>query len=382
MLSEKLIANENIPRHNVAFYDGYALRSDDTRTASAVTPVKLKVTKDFSLVEDENKTLLGCGEAVYISSGSLLPIGADAVVRREKVYEETGEIVLNERVEPGDAVIHVGDDLRKGEEIYPEGYLIRPHDIGLMIKLGCKRVRVYRKPIAMFLSTRHGENEGPDGTTLSLMGLLRSIGIETVYKGEIGLDREKTAESLKKASTKGDFIVTVGGTSKGKEDCIPETAREIGRLLFHGVNMSPGKVFGFALLNNKPLFIVPGFIGSAIASTLTFIVPMISKLLIKKFSSYLTLKACLMNSLKSKPDKYAFKLLKTCLNSEGEHLAYPINKVMGGSSIVSSITQANSFALLPPNIELEKGSIVKVYFFKQFEPFDQQKNRGFPFLVK
>src|SRR5210317_2263922 len=136
---------------------------------------------------------VGPGEAVRISTGGMLPTGADSVVmveHTEAIDDTTIEVYRS--VAPGQNMVAVGEDIKKGEVILRCGGKIRPQEAGMLAALGKQTVTVYKRPIVGIISTGDEviavhEFPGPgqirDVNTYTLSGLIQEIGATPIPFG-------------------------------------------------------------------------------------------------------------------------------------------------------------------------------------------------------
>jgi molybdopterin biosynthesis enzyme len=117
-LSDDVAAMARSPSFNISTMDGYALNAGDEY------PLKI-IGEVFA---GEGLRTLGRGEAVYITTGAVVPDGADAVLKVEDASVEGGAL-NGPRLEPWTNVIRAGADFGKGEVILKKGTLfpLRPY---------------------------------------------------------------------------------------------------------------------------------------------------------------------------------------------------------------------------------------------------------------
>ncbi len=74
-----------------------------------------------------------------------------------------------------------------------------------------------------------------------------------------------------------DMVVLSGGTSKGAGDLSHRIVSKLGApgILVHGVALKPGKPLCLAVVDGKPLAVLPGFPTSAIFTFHAFVAPVI-----------------------------------------------------------------------------------------------------------
>src|SRR5262249_62410929 len=77
------------------------------------------------------------------------------------------------------------------------------------------------------------------------------------------------------ALTACDMVGLSGGTSKGAGDLPHRSGSKLGDVLVHGVALKPGKPLCLAVIDGKPLVVLPGFPTSAIFTFHAFVAPVI-----------------------------------------------------------------------------------------------------------
>ncbi|MEM3227064.1 MAG: molybdopterin-binding protein, partial [Thermoplasmata archaeon] len=158
-----------------------------------------------------------------------------------------------------------------------------------------------------------------------------------------------------------DILITTGGTSLGRKDFVPEALDSLGKVYFNGVNSRPGKTAGFAVVADKPVFLVSGFPVAAMVSFDVFIWPFIKKVLrIDDYTpsiinGYMTRKVANPSGVRSYLRVYVY--LK-----DGMYRVEPMR--ITGSGILSSLTKANGMVIIPEKKEgIEENELVAVQMF-------------------
>ena len=120
VLAEAARAVTDLPPFDSSAMDGFAVRAADT-------PGALSVVGHASAGSPESREL-GPGEAIVISTGAVVPAGADAVVPVER---SSGEVEV-ERVVRGENIRPRGGDVRAGSVVAAAGSLLRPAQLGAL----------------------------------------------------------------------------------------------------------------------------------------------------------------------------------------------------------------------------------------------------------
>ncbi|WP_300669393.1 gephyrin-like molybdotransferase Glp [Desulfoluna sp.] len=273
-LAEAISSDIDIPGFDRATMDGYAVRGADTFGASDGAPAWLSLAGTVGMGE-QPVFALSQGEAAAISTGGMLPEGADAVVMVEhtdRVDTETIEVYRS--VAPGHHVITRGEDFQQGRVILTPGTPLGPAEIGLLAAAGCPTVSVYRRPRVGIISTGDevvSVTETPhmaeirDINTHTLSAMVTEAGGEPFALG-IARDGEGDLEPLlAEALVTCDTVLISGGSSVGMRDRTLTVMQGVAgsEVLVHGIAISPGKPTILARIGDKSVWGLPGHVASA-----------------------------------------------------------------------------------------------------------------------
>jgi molybdopterin molybdotransferase len=272
VLAEDVAARTDLPPFASSAMDGYAVRAADT-------PGHLTVVGHSAAGSPESRTLRA-GEAIVISTGAVVPDGADAVVPVERT---TGEVEV-ERVGVGDNVRPRGGDVRAGSVVASRGSVLRPAQLGAVAAVGVATVACARRPRAVVLATGSelrppGEPLGPgeiyESNTVALAAQLASAGAEVTVVPSVGDDEAATRDALERALD-GDVLVTSGGVSVGPHDLVRASLEALGaEEVFWRVAVKPGKPVAFAVRGATLVFGLPGNPVSSLVDFELFVRPAI-----------------------------------------------------------------------------------------------------------
>ena len=112
-LATDVASADPVPAFDNSSMDGFAVRAADTSGASPESPATLRVV-DESRAGHPAESALGEGEAIGISTGAVIPEGADSVVRVEDTSTGNGRVEIEVEVAPGNDLRHAGDDIEAG----------------------------------------------------------------------------------------------------------------------------------------------------------------------------------------------------------------------------------------------------------------------------
>jgi len=363
ILAEDIFSSVNVPHFNRSAVDGYAVKAEDTFGASKANPILLKLSGKVEIGEKSNLKIEK-GQAVRVSTGSMLPKGTNAVVKLEDA-EEIGEYIeIYKSVAPGENVSKIGEDIKAGEIVLKKGTIIEPHDLGLLATIGVTKVKVLRKPKVAIFST--GNELAPIGSKveegqvietnrLTISAALNEMGCEVVDLGIVKDNIDLIEGNIKIGLKMADAVIISGGTSVGGKDLVPEAIQRVGKLIVHGISMKPGMPTGLAVANGKPIFMLPGFPVAALVSFYTFVPRVIEKMVgfrtVKK--KWEKVKVILERRIPSTPGERTF--VRVLIRKENnKFIAEPVR--ISGSGIMSSMVKANAIIIVEEEKEgIEKG---------------------------
>ena len=259
VLAEDTAATVDLPPFDSSAMDGFAVRSTDT-------PGRLPVVHRIAAGAPAPRAL-EAGEAMEISTGGLVPAGADAVIPLEYVVETDNGIEIEQPVEPNANVRPAGGDSRAGETVVGAGARLEARHLAALAAAGVPVVRVTRRPRAAVVVT--GSELRPPGEPLErgqiyeangilLDAQLRSAGAE-VERASAVIDEEAAHREALAHGLEADVLVTSGGVSVGPHDLVRATLAELGvDEVFWGVAVKPGKPISFGVAGRRLVFGLPG----------------------------------------------------------------------------------------------------------------------------
>jgi molybdopterin molybdotransferase len=368
VLAEEVIAREDLPRFDRSAVDGYAVRAEDTLKASQFKPKTLKLIDKSEVSEKQVKK---------IWTGNPIPKGANAVVMLENIKALGDKVEVQVSLTPGENVSKKGEDVRKGEVAVKAGSRLKPHHLGLIAALGISSVQVFEKPKIAVLATGNELVEADDKphigqvfevNRLVISALCRELDAEPLNLGIAKDDLDEIRDKLKTGLKMADVAITTGGTSVGVSDLVPEAVNKIGNpgLIVHGIAMRPAMPTALAVANEKPIIILSGNPVAAMFGFEVFARPLICKLLgLKKEETRPMVKAEITKKVTSALGRKTFVRVHV-FQRNTEFFAEPISA--RGSSIISSMTKANGYVVVPENREgLTRGESVLVRLFDNVE---------------
>lgn len=368
VLTEDLLATEDLPRFDKSAVDGYAVKAECTLGASQTKPAMFHVTQ---------KEKVNGKETAQIWTGNQIPKGADAVVMIEYTARHGEELEVWKQLAIGDNVSRRGEDVKKGEVIVKAGTRLNPYHIGLAAALGYTHVKVAQKPKIAILTTgnelaevgsKRAENQIFDSNKYMLAVACQDLGAEPVDLGIVKDDIEEISFKIKKALEVSEAVITTGGTSVGGLDLVPDAVNKLGKpgVVAHGLALRPAMPTGVGILEDKPIMILSGNPVAAIIGFEVFGRPLISRLLgMLKEEARPILKAVMAKKITTALGRKTYVRVNVVMRN-GELIAEPISAK--GSGSISTMTKGNGFVIVPENREgLAEGESVVVHLYGSVE---------------
>jgi molybdopterin molybdotransferase len=304
-------------------------------------------------------------------TGAPLPERTDTVVIQERVQLEGNNVLIDATNKPGQNVRRAGEDIAKDQTVLEAGRKLIPADLGLLASLGIGEVKVYRKLRVAFFSTGDelcsiGEELRPgcvyDSNRYTLYGMLQRLGVEPIDMGVIRDRKQDTHEAFEEAARCADVILTSGGVSVGEADFVKECLDELGQINFWKVAMKPGRPLAFGRIKDAWFFGLPGNPVSVMVTFYIFVQPALRRLMGEENATPMYLQARCESGLKKKAGRTEFQ--RGILRRDDEN-GFTVTKTGAqGSGILTSMSQANCFIILPLEAEaVEPGSLVEVLPF-------------------
>jgi molybdopterin molybdotransferase len=365
VLAEDLLSPIDSPPFDRAAMDGYAIRGEDSFSAAPRNPVSLEIKNRLSVGEEEkeNGLEIGEGESVSIATGMPVPKGSNAVVMLEYTKERGDTLEIFKPVTPGKNVSLKGEDVKKGEVVLKAGKQLQAHDIGMLASLFKRTVKVYTRAKigiiptgdelvdpAMLPSEQKQVQEQQkiaDANSYGLAALTKKIA--EPYRMGIVRDNYEEITNALWTSLEGEFdgLLVSGGSSVGTRDFLADAVDELGELIFHGVAIRPGEPVGFGMINNKPVFILPGYPVATISAFELLVRPFLYAMhgvTEDRKTMFATVRKKIPSAV-GRTDFVRVKLFRT----ENGHYVEPLR--VSGSGILSSMTKSDGFAVIGENKE-------------------------------
>ena len=413
VLAERVDAALDVPGFDRASMDGYAVRARDTFGADEADPATLDLVGAVH-AGAEPDVRVEPGTCAEISTGAVMPDGADAVVMVERTDELSGEgdadddapgarddasdadgdparIAVRTSVAPGDHVMTAGTDIAAGARALGPGTRLTPREIGLLSALGVDEVPVRGRPRVGIVSTgdelvRPGEELDPgrgeiyDVNSTTIAAGVEEAGGEPVLYPHAGDDYAEMERLLRRAADECDLVLSSGSTSASAVDVIYRVIEARGELLLHGVAVKPGKPMLVGRLDrtdeaddsrgSESAYVgLPGYPVSALTIFRTFVAPAIREAAGQPEPATATVEGRM--GVSERYGEGRLRLMPVGLldltdgdaagDADDRPLVYPVDK---GSGATTSLVEADGVVAVDPDTEfLDVGESVSVDLF-------------------
>jgi len=313
------------------------------------------------------------GQAAEISTGAVMPDGADAMVPVERTDTDADgdEVLIRTAVAPGDNVMFAGADIAAGERALGPGTVITPRDIGLLSALGIDEVPVRAKPRVGIVST--GDELVRPGEKLhSERGEIYDVNSYTIAAGS-KMRAARRSSTPRRRRTRGDgadssergrrvrprALLGVDQRQRGRRH-LPGH-RGARRIAAHGVSVKPGKPMLIGRLEDSAYVGLPGYPVSAMMVFRTFVAPAIRQAAGVPEPASATVSGRLARQERYEEGRHRLMPVGLVTDSAGETLVYPVDK---GSGATTSLADADGVVEVGPETDyLEAGEPVTVTLF-------------------
>jgi molybdopterin molybdotransferase len=275
-LAEDVLAARTQPPADLSAMDGYALAGGEGT---------------WTLVGESRagapyRDVLNVGECVRISTGAMVPPGADRVLLQEDAVDEAGRIAATELPPAGRHIRSRGFDFHGGDLLLGRGARMTPARLALALAGGhstlpvTRRVRVAVMDSGDELATDPADclpHQIPASNAAMIAAMLAPLGCEVTRIGPVPDDRQALAEALAQAEA-ADILITSGGASVGDHDLIKPALGDWGaEIAFWKIAIKPGKPLLVATRGEQVILGLPGNPVSSFVTAFLFALPLVRK---------------------------------------------------------------------------------------------------------
>jgi putative molybdopterin biosynthesis protein len=340
--AQAVTAALSAPAYHGAAMDGFAVHAEETRGASEATPVRLKKG----------------AQARAIDTGDEMPVGFDAVVKVEDVHEpDSDSVEIIAAVSPWQHVRLTGEDLVATELVVPQGKWLTPYDLGALLASGVTRIAVRRRPRVALIAS--GDELIDPGTpprpgqiiefnTHMLAALVQGWGGEALRLPRVVDQRAALEASVRAGLAQAEVVVLNAGSSAGRDDHTSSVLASVGELLFHGINVMPGKPSCAAVTPEGQVVLgLPGYPVSCAVAADRLLRPLVAAHLGVAPPERERVRARIARKIPSKIGHE--EVLRVQVGRVGD--GWTVAPLPRGAGVISSLSRANGLMVVPPLIE-------------------------------
>ena len=370
VLAEAIISPIDVPAHDNAAMDGYAVRAADLVARAAQTgpgaPSIVLRPIGSAFAGHPFDGLVGPGECVRVMTGAVIPAGADTVVVQETCQPITlpdgreGVLVAHAPAR-GENLRLAGEDLACGRPVLTPGRRLRPAELGLIASLGMGTIAVWRRPRVAFFSTGDelasigqtlGAGQVYDSNRYTLHGMLLRAGVEPIDLGVVPDDPAALRTTLQEAAGHADAIITSGGVSVGEADHIRSLMAERGEVAFWTIAMRPGRPMAFGRMGKAAFFGLPGNPVAVMVTFYQFVQPALARISGEtRAPTDVALQVPSREALRKRPGRTEYQRGIVSRDPDGQSRVSLTGQQ--GSGVLRSMSEANCFIVL----EHDRGNV-------------------------
>lgn len=326
VLASDIIAIADLPLQPVAARDGWAVSSEQVLDASPLAPVLLDPSARWTEV------------------GQPVPPQTDAVLRMDEVTQTRAGPEASASATAGEGVTGIGAEVAKGKHLYRAGHGLRASDVAVLTACGVNSVAV-RRPTVALISTSVPTFAAADIVTPVVSRVVeRAGGMAEIIRGA-GLEETLLNKRV-------DAIIVIGGTGTGRKDASVDTLARVGKLVWHGLGITPGETGALGEVDGRPVLLLPGRFDAALSALLIVGEAVLGKITGRRVAG--TEQHAKLASKVTSTIGLAELLLLRCTSNGVEPIA-------AGGLTLQALAQADHWGLVPPESEgLPAGSMVEI----------------------
>ena len=279
VLAEDVTSGIPVPPFDSSAMDGFAVQSGPAAERDLVG--EARAGHPFA-------GAVSSGSAVRISTGAVVPEGADAVIPVERTTTAAEDRVSVPDSRPGQNIRRAGEDIPRGAVVLLAGTPLGPAELGVAASVGRAELRCGQRPRVAVLVT--GDELTEPGAALepgaiyssnaySLGAQIERSGAALIARTAIPDDPGETRAKLAQALEGANVVIVSGGVSVGPHDHVKPALLELGvEERFWGVRLRPGKPTWFGTRGGTLAFGLPGNPVSAMVTFQLFVRPALAAL--------------------------------------------------------------------------------------------------------
>ncbi len=368
-LAESVTATRDVPPHDNAAVDGYAVYCEDlSPNGGTRLPITGRIAAGHPLDRAARR-----GEALEIFTGAPMPEGPDTVIMQEDCRRDEDSVLFGPGTKRGANRRLQGEDIQADTVILEPGIRLRPQDLGLAASVGRAELLV-RTPLRAAVFSTGDEVRDPgrdipegcifDSNRYTVSALLRELGCVVTDLGILPDDLDTIRDALDGAAKDHDLLITSGGVSVGAEDHVKAAVEALGSLHFWRLAIKPGRPIALGRVGDTSFIGLPGNPVAAMVTFLRIARPVILLLAGRSDVTPRTFTVRTAFAYRKKPGRREWLRVHLVRYAGGEPRAVKFRA--DGSGILSSLVAADGLVELPEHVEyVGEGDLV------DFLPFSE-----------
>jgi len=355
--SKVVKARRSAPDYYASAMDGIAVKAKETAGASEKAPVHLEIGRD----------------AYPVDTGDPIPEQFNAVIKIEEVNQiDQNTYSIEKGVPPWNHVRSIGESAVKGNLLVTTSHKLKDYDLGALLEAGVTEVEVFKKPLLTIIPTGDEliaaadtpkKGELIEFNSQMVRAALKKWGAEVEITEIIPDQKDLIEAAFTEALKKSEIVIILSGSSAGRGDYTIDILKNKGDILFHGVNIMPGKPIIAADVEAKPVFGLPGYPLSAWLDNQLFIRELVYQLQGDQAPEFNQIEAKVKRKLPSDIGLEEFLRVNLTVSADGQYNAVPLKR---GSSAMESILKADGIMRIAENKEgLHPGDRAPVILLKE-----------------
>jgi len=352
-----VMAKRSAPDFYAAAMDGIAVKAQKTAGASERAPIQLEIGS----------------EAQAVDTGDPIPEQFNAVIKIEEVNQtDENHYIIEKAVPPWNHIRSIGESTVKGNLLVTASHKLSDYDLAALLEAGVTEIEVYQKPLITIIPTGDelvNASENPkigelvEFNSQMVKAALKKWGAEIRVTEIIADQKELIEKAFVESVKESDMVIVLSGSSAGRGDYTIDILKKQGKILFHGVNIMPGKPLIAAEVKGIPVFGLPGYPLSAWLDNHLFIRELVYLMQAESAPDFKQIEAEVKRKVSSEIGLEEFLRVNLINQAENKFTAVPLKR---GSSAMESILKADGIMRISENKEgLHPGDRAPVILLKE-----------------
>lgn len=344
ILAQDIFTSRNLPAFSNSAMDGYAIASIES---------SYKIQGSLFAGDQSTPSILP-NHCIKIMTGAKIPPNTIAVIPFEHTQTQDSYITPLFPITEGQNIKHCGEDYRIGNPLLKQGEQLNYASLALLASQGISMVPTYKSPQIAILASgneiKEPWEEAQDFHTfntnaIAYHAILHNAGFQSQYLGILPDDKQELIGRIKDIDQY-DIVITSGGASVGEADFFEEALQTLGaEILFHGINLKPGRPMLCAKYHDTLIFSLPGNPLSGILNLFSLVLPALRKL--SGSLSYFTQSLCAKHKGEM---KFKGKRCHIVLGTFDGEFFTPFQQGKYGSGSLKPLQTSNALAIFDESI--------------------------------